>query len=185
VTGRGCPSSSHRNENKKDTTGRAVPSLSCPNEKDPSRQNESNDTRRRGHAPPHRVEIERTWRGGGMRPPPYRIKKETWTRQGGLAPSPSCWNGKNATRRGISLLVALKRKREHDGEGWCPPRHVEVARTRWGGHTPPHRVKKEMKIRWGGHQPSPSCWGGKNAMRRGIPLLVASKRKREHDGEGW
>jgi len=112
-----------------------------------ARQNESNDTRRRGHAPPHRFEMQRTRRGGGMHPPPCHVKKETWTQQGGPAPSPSCWNGKNATRRSISLLAASKRKWEHDREGTSPPRRVEVARTRRGGCTPPHRVKKETKKR--------------------------------------
>jgi len=88
VTGRGCPSSSRRNENKKNTTERVVPSLSCPNEK---------DVMGRGIAPPHHVkmramtrgeggmpylialkcEMERTRGGGGMRPPPCRVKKET------------------------------------------------------------------------------------------------------------
>jgi len=216
------------------------PSLSC--------RNESNDTRRRGHTPPLHVEMERTRRGGGMRPPPCRVKKETWTQQGGPAPSPSCWNGKNATKRGISLLVVSKRKRKHDGEdtrsppscssgknatrrayasssrqkgnentngeGTSPPRRVEVVRTRRGGafpslsrqkenenttgragtlpvmfkwqerneegYAPPRCVKKDRRTRQGGHQPSPSCWSSKNATRRGIPLLVASKRIGEH-----
>ena len=158
MTGRGCPSSSRRNEKKKNTTGRAVPSLSCPNEKDATG---------RGYAPPCRVEMRATTRGGGGTPLLFTLKWKEHDEEGVCAP----------------LLVASKRKLEHNREGQRPPHHVEmartrrrgaypssscqkgnenttgrtpgplrrvqVARTRRGGHTPPRRVKKETKTRMG------------------------------------
>ena len=87
MTGRGCPSSSRQNENKKNTTERVVPSLSCPNE---------NDATGRGYAPPHRVENMMgrgypphceiaTTQQGGAHAPPHRVTGTT--REGG-APFP-------------------------------------------------------------------------------------------------
>ena len=226
VTGRGCPSSSRRNEKKKNTTGRAVPSLSC--------RNESNDTRRRGYAPPslscQKRNLNTTGRAGALpivlkwqerdeegHIPPRRVKKETKTRRGGHQALPVVFKWQERDEGGVRLLVASKRKRKLDGEGWCPPRRVEVVRTRRGGafpsssrqkenenttgragtlpvvfkwqerneegHTPPRCVKKDRNTT--GRAPAlPVVLSSKNATRRGIPLLVASKRIGEHDGEG-
>ena len=54
----------------------------------------------------------------------------------------------------MPLLIASKMKEEHNREGWCPPRHVEMATTRQGGAC---RIKKETRTRQGGPVPSPSC----------------------------
>ena len=170
----------------------------------PSRQNESNDTRRRGHALPHRVEMwngKNTRRRGYAPPslsrqkrnlnttgrasalpivskwqerneegyiPPRRVKKETRTRRGGVLK----WQERD--EEGVPLLIASKRKQKYDGEGWCPPRHVEVVRTQWGRAFPSSSRQKENENTTG----RLLCSSGKNA------LLVVSKGKWKHDGEG-
>jgi len=101
VTGRGCPSSSRWNENKKNTTGRY---------------------------PPYRAQMTRT----------RRVKMRATTRGGGGTPLLIAlkWKEHNKKEVCAPLLVVSKRKLEHDREGWRPLHRVEMARTRRGGIYP-------------------------------------------------
>ena len=79
----------------------------------------------------------------------------------------------NATRRGKPLLIASELEWKHDEEGYIPSSPCQNGTTRIG-----------METRRGGVYPSSPCRNGNNATRRGLPLLVAFKSKREHSKEG-
>jgi len=62
----------------------------------------------------------------------------------------------------------------HDREGNIPPHHIGMATMWWEGDAPSSR-QNGSETQW--EHPSPSYRNGNNVMRRGCPLLVASKWK--------